>query len=71
MVISRGTNPGHAANEVINNGLVDCFNASVVVIPVDREWRFEPHVGVKMSAEDVRSVFPDIPLIEKRIDISA
>lgn len=71
VVIAWGTSPGNAANNVINSEIVDCFNASVVLIPVEKEWRFEPHLNVKLSAEDVRSVFPDIPMVEKRIDIQA
>lgn len=62
VVICRGTSPGSAANSAIEAGVVDCFNAHVILIPVNKEWRFEPHQGVKLTEEDVRSVFPDVPL---------
>lgn len=70
VVITWGTSPGSAANSAIEAGIVESFNASVVVIPVDKEWRFEPHQGIRLTEADVRSVFPDIPMIEKTIDIS-
>lgn len=70
MVITWGTSPGNAANSAIEAGIVESFNASVVVIPVDKEWRFEPHQGIRLTEADVRSVFPDIPMVEKTIDIN-
>jgi len=68
VVICRGKSPGSAANKVINAGIVESEQASIVMIPPEREADFIPYEDKLLDMAAIKSAFPSEPFVLKFLD---
>jgi len=59
VIITRAESPGKAANRLIQQGRVKTDRALVVAIPTNREIDYLPYYGLKLSKDDIKSLFPN------------